>query len=320
MKRFLYKSCAFIFLFAIIILAVCLSMYRWMLANPNKHTLYSHRINVQQSVERLKKKTQPSIIIIGGSGCGFGFISSLLSAHYQMPVVNTGTHAGLGLRLQVLLVSPYVSQGDIVLVIPEYHQFTNTFYGDETAWCIMTATMQDAMDSISWKQYIYLSKYFFTAIKETLSLYKTPLPNVNDSINSTSPYSSLSLNEYGDVTMYEYRLHKDIPMPQNTHHNINKDAVSFLKEFREHCHQESATFLLFPPTYHEEAYEIDKDFINEVEQLLYVENIPYPVDTRRYAFPDSLFYDTNYHLTYDGCLIRTQMIINDVDSLLVGKR
>lgn len=318
MRRFLYKSCAFIFVFAIILLAVCFSMYRWMLANPNNYVPYTH--NVQQSVERLKKKTKPSIIIIGGSGCGFGFISPLLSAHYQMPVVNTGTHAGLGLRLQVLLVKPYVKSGDIVLVIPEYAQFTKAFYGSDVTWRIMTATMQDAMDSISCKQYLYLSKYFFTGFKEAWSSYKAPLPNVNDSINSTSPYSSLSLNEYGDVTLYEYRLHEDIPIPQHTHHNINKDAVSFLKEFREHCHQESATFLLFPPTYHEEAYEIDKDFINEVGQLLDVENIPYSVDTRRYAFPDSLFYDTNYHLTYDGCLIRTQMIINDVDSLLVGKR
>ncbi|MGN0235587.1 MAG: hypothetical protein ACI4BD_04640 [Paludibacteraceae bacterium] len=316
MSKFLYKSSAFIIVLAIVLLITCFRMYQWMLANPNRYTIHSHEINVEQSIEKLKKKTTPSIIIIGGSGCGFGFISPLLSKHYQMPVINTGTHAGLGLRLQVLLVKSYVEQGDIVLVIPEYLQFTNQFYGDETAWRIMTATMQDAMDSISCKQYMYLSKYFFTAIKETWDfLY-------NDSINSTSPYSSHSLNEYGDVTLYEYRLHKDISMPKNTtpQHNINKDVVSFLKEFREHCHQESATFLLFPPTYHEDAYEIDKDFINEIEKLLDVENIPYPVDTKRYAFPDSLFYDTNYHLTYDGCLIRTQMIINDVDSLLLGQR
>lgn len=318
MKKYLFKLSLFISILIVCLLAVCYGMYQWMLTNPNQYTLFSHEINVRQSVERLKKKTSPSIIIIGGSGCGFGFISPLLSSYYKMPVINTGTHAGLGLRLQVLLIKPYVKQGDIVLVIPEYSQFSDTFYGSETTWRIMTATMQEEMDSISIKQYLYLSKYFFTAFKEACEAHNVPSHNVDDS----NPYSYRSLNEYGDVTFYEYRLHKEIPMPKERaksiahKKSINRETLSFLKDFREYCQHQSAMFLLFPPTYREESFEMEKDYIQRIKNELYNENIPYVVEPYRYVFPDTLFYDTDYHLTYEGCFVRTKMIIEDMDYAL----
>ena len=322
MKKYLFKLSLFISILIVCLLVVCYGMYQWMLTNPNQYTLFSHEINVRQSVERLKKKTSPSIIIIGGSGCGSGFISPLLSSYYKMPVINTGTHAGLGLRLQVLLIKPYVKQGDIVLVIPEYSQFSDTFYGPETTWRIMTATMQEEMDSISIKQYLYLSKYFFTAFKEAWKAYNAPSPKSDDSNGRHSPYSSHSLNEYGDVTFYEYRLHKDIPMLKERakgmahKKSINRETLSLLTDFREYCQCQSAMFLLFPPTYREEAFEMEKDYIQRIENVLYKENIPYVVEPKRYEFPDSLFYDSNYHLTYEGCFVRTKMIIEDMDYAL----
>ncbi|MGM9825382.1 MAG: hypothetical protein ACI3Z8_02975 [Paludibacteraceae bacterium] len=308
MKKFLCKSCVFALVFAVALLAACFGLYQLMIAHPNKWALHSHEINVQHSVERLKRKTSPSVIIIGGSGCAFGFISPLLSEHYQMPVINTGTHAGLGLRLQVLLVKPYVKEGDIVLVIPEYEQFTKTFYGSGTAWRIITATIPEAISDISCKQYLYISKYFFTALKDSFSAH-APSP--------TSPYSANSLNEYGDVTFYERRGHRRISIPKkHQQEDIKNEAVSFLKDFQEYCLHQSATFLLFPTAFQEKSYENDKEFIHAIEDKLDEAETPYLVETKRYALPDSLFYDTSHHLTYDGCLVRTQMIIHDVDSCL----
>ena len=34
-----------------------------------------------------------------------------------------------------------------------------------------------------------------------------------------------------------------------------------------------------------------------------------------YELPDSLFYDTDYHLTYEGVIHRTNMLIANIDSL-----
>lgn len=142
MKKFILKLALFWTLFLLVLSCVFYITYVWMLKSPYLTLInHSHEINVKVSLSRLEHKTEPSIIIIGGSGCGFGLISGMLSEYFNMPVINTGTHAGLGLRLQLLLVQPYIKKGDIVIVIPEYMQFTDLFYGDETAWRIMMATL-----------------------------------------------------------------------------------------------------------------------------------------------------------------------------------
>ena len=74
--------------------------------------------------------------------------------------------------------------------------------------------------------------------------------------------------------------------------------------------------ILFPPTYMSQSYENSELFINALSAVLLNNNIPFVTPTERYKYVDSLFYDTDYHLTYEGATLRTQMIIEDIDSIL----
>lgn len=317
MSRFLKKCGILLLMLFVIVMIGAYGMYTWMCTHPNPYTIYSHEVNLRNSLEKLEQKDEPTIVIVAGSGCGFGLYSQLLKEHFNMPVINTGTHAGIGLKLQLALVRPYIHEGDILIVIPEYEQFDHLFYGDETAWRIMTATLIDKMENISLLQYLYLSKYIVTAFKEALEAWQYP-PFTEQESESTSPYSINSLNEYGDVTFYEYRRHKeDIGMNKMKNNVIFQPAIDYLVETKIYVENRKAQMLFFPPAFHEKSFEYNREFIFLLNDKLTKNGIPYVCSPSRYEFPDSLFYDTSYHLTYDGCVQRTQMIINDIDSILL---
>ena len=48
----------------------------------------------------------------------------MIGEHFDMPVCNTGTHADLGLLTQLNICKDYIRNGDIVIIIPEYEQYT----------------------------------------------------------------------------------------------------------------------------------------------------------------------------------------------------
>lgn len=58
---------------------------------PDKYARESHEINVRLSAERLSHIDTTKIVIIGGSGCGFGFNSQLIYNHFHMPIINRHT-------------------------------------------------------------------------------------------------------------------------------------------------------------------------------------------------------------------------------------
>lgn len=75
-------------------------------------------------------------------------------------------------------------------------------------------------------------------------------------------------------------------------------------------------FIIFSPAYHEKDFALNKDAILHISQSLAQNGIPYVASPQKYVMFDSLFYDTVYHLTYEGCSIRTNNIIADLDSII----
>lgn len=62
----------------------------------------------------------PRIIAVGGSGTLFSFDSGMATQRIGRPVVNFGTHAGLGLPYILDRAGRMLRAGDVVLLAPEY--------------------------------------------------------------------------------------------------------------------------------------------------------------------------------------------------------
>ncbi|MDR3129345.1 MAG: hypothetical protein LBU03_03770 [Tannerellaceae bacterium] len=64
------------------------------------------------------------------------------------------------------------------------------------------------------------------------------------------------------------------------------------------------------------SYENIKDELFPLCQTLKVRNIPFVVPVEEFAFADTLFFDTHYHLNDRGIRIRTQKTIDILNKLL----
>ena len=261
----------------------------------------------------MKTIDEPKIVIIGGSGCGFGLCSKMISEYFNKPVCNTGTHAGMGLLTQLSLFKEYICKDDIVVVIPEYSNYiSNRYLGEATNLRILSSTYPIGYKSFSLRQQLYLLQYVPSAFDEAWRTRDVVLEDNN-------PYSMNSLNEYGDVEMYEVRFHLDSLDWSPTKWNnpkLQKNVVIQLQEFYEYCKSQGAIMLLFPPAYKAMSFDANRGYITMIWEALKAAQLPLVSSPERYRMVDTLHYDTEYHLTYDGVLIRTNLLIKDMDSAL----
>lgn len=273
----------------------------------NPYSEASHEINFVNAMSKLDTITVPKIIIIGGSGCGFGIDSKALSEHYDMPVINTGTHAGIGLRLQLEIFKKYISNDDIVLVVPEFSNFSkNYFWGGETTVRIFSSLYPDGYRRCSVIQFLHLltftPKHFFNSIQAGL-----PLPE--------SPYSKYALNEFGDVTNFNVRNHQQLKLYPDLRHR-NPFVRKYLLEYYREVESSGAKMLLLPPSLALSNFENSRLFINHLYEAYASGPEPHFIALPdRYALPDSMYFDSPYHLTYEGVHYRTALMIEDIDSV-----
>ena len=239
------------------------------------------------------------IVLIGGSNVGFGFDSQMLAKTFNMPVFNTGTHAGLGLRLQIELFKDYMNTGDIIVLMPEYQQFYGLFLGDETMVRIV-ASNDFFKKNISLKQLIHSAKYIFPVLN-----------NLEEVTDSTGVYGSCSLNKYGDISLI--RKHEMSPGPQIIKGEFDYNAISYLKTFMADC---PATVILLPQVIQDKAFDMNTDKIKQIDSVLCENGLGYDAEPIRYRFNDILIYDVSGHCTTEGAAIRTQLVIEDMYRIL----
>ena len=60
---------------------------------------------------------------------------------------------------------------------------------------------------------------------------------------------------------------------------------------------------------------MSKSYIDEIASALDGYLVPFEVSPSRYAFNDTLFWNTAYHLSAEGRKLRTDLVIADLDSI-----
>jgi hypothetical protein len=71
----------------------------------------------------LKNVESPRMIFIGGSNLSFGLDSQKIKISLGINPINTGVHAGIGLKYMLDNTIQYIKNGYIIILIPEYHHF-----------------------------------------------------------------------------------------------------------------------------------------------------------------------------------------------------
>lgn len=305
MNKFLIKISLFIIIVALI---VNFSMFYYMFNEKDNWSIHSHEKNYVLSYNRLKAlQDTDKIVIISGSNGGFSLNSEMISEAFHMPVVNTSTHAGIGVRMQFETYKDLLKKGDVIVFIPEYDDNNSRLYGNSTLLRIIGTHMPSSYEKISAKQWLHLYKYIGIHCKECYSHRKT------DNFEN-SPYSEKALNRFGDIDFK--REHQDSIKLYNLCGKMDSELIEYYKYVHTYLYSIGAKCIFLPPTLIESCYNKNKEQIDSVVISLSYSGIPYYASPIRYVFPDSLYFDTPYHMTPSGAKLRTKKVIEDMHKFL----
>ena len=100
---------------------------------------------------------------------------------------------------------------------------------------------------------------------------------------------------------------------------MNPEAMQLLADFQKFVKQKKATMLLLPPVYQSTSFVNQKPLIDKIYQSMKDNRLPVIAMPERYEFPDSLFFDTSYHLILPGIERRSSLLIEDLERALSGE-
>ncbi|SEJ32659.1 hypothetical protein SAMN05216327_108289 [Dyadobacter sp. SG02] len=205
---------------------------------------------------------------------------------------------------------PYVREGDIVLVIPEYNQFyTDLLYGYTELVSILFDVYPDGIQQIDIKQWWHLIPFmpFYAASK--LKLSKLPAATAEVGV-----YDRKAFNSYGDAYLHwtkppaKFKAAKEV----QADNQVNPEAMQLLVDFQQYVEGKKATMILMPPAYQSTSFTNQKPMIDKIQQAIQEKNLPLIAAPERYKLPDSVFYDSNYHLILPGIERRSNLMIEDL--------
>ena len=254
----------------------------------------------------LQSTMSPRIIFVGGSNISFGLNSEMIEDSLNICTINTGIHAGIGLKYMMDNTLQYVEKGDIVVLIPEYIHFYKDYYcGSEELF----RTVFDVNSSKSSLLNIYqilnivslLPKYALSKLKLTEYL------NVKES----DIYSVNSFNRYGDAHAHWGKARQEFRPSGKINTQYNPEVISKIKEFQSAIYKKGAFLLISYPGFQDISYRNNISEINKVEQEIKIEGFKILGTPERYMIPDSMMFNTPYHLNKNGVDYRTNLFIAD---------
>jgi len=268
--------------------------------------------------ENLKKEKSPKIVLVGGSGLAFSMNSETVSQYYNMPVINMGLHGGIGLRFLLEGVKPYMKKNDILVIIPGYSHFYDTYLG-------VGSNLTDVVLNIYPQGFRYLTFQQFSMILSELprysidNLYAAYINGQAFKKHEQKIYARKKFNRYGDMTAHwaeesyineQYSNRKVRPIDAKMMQELEKYILFFQSQ--------GVEVVILPPAIVNTVAQSIKGEIQQVtETLAKNKNRAYQYfHPERYSLPDSLGYDTRYHFLKPGIDIRVQYLIEDLNLFL----
>jgi hypothetical protein len=301
MKRFFKKLSLLGLLFGCAILFFILLITISLHTNRDDYIM-EFFVKKKMLIDKHRQKA-PSIILLGGSNVAYGFNSEMLQDSLNIPVINTGLGAGAGLKFMLDNTSKYLTEGDILIIAPEYnHFFGNDAYGNTDL-----ANLFYIDPSISKGFNIKQVKAFIFGTKNLLRDYLLSLPKIK---NKNLTFKVSDFNQYGDMAGHW-------TMPPRPYEHVSLDDfktvnMSFLDYYEnavEALRNRGVQVVIIPPSLAKTSYKIIEERLTLLFSEFEKRNLNFAIPPQESAYPDSLFFDTHYHLGYEGVLIRTNQLI-----------
>ena len=296
LKIFLFIILALSLILAISILVTYLSFY----VNDN-----SYFKSVYDKHQRLSNLKSPKIIITGGSGCAYGINSKKIEDSTGYNTVNMGVHADFDYRYMLNEIKNSISKNDIVIFIPEYDLAAGDGNGDHELYDMLSCNPQ-SFRYLEFRQYLNFFSFFGkTTLINFRKIFKHP--------DTDRIYYRSAFNKEGDLISHLNRrsLFIDCNFIKGTCNPIYANSfIRFITNFHEFCNSKKAILLYSFPAIAQSTFDsVNANILYDKLRGNKINLIDKPID---YVYCDTLFFNTNYHLTSYGREMRTDKLVKNL--------
>lgn len=265
-------------------------------------------------LERENNISEPKIILMGGSNVAYGIRSDMLEEALGMPVVNMGLHAGLGQTFCMDLARKGIHEGDIVIIMPEWYDFSDGLMDGTLAWLILDNDLT-LLTEVRPLDYKSLVKGFPAYFKRACTYWtKEARKKVDDRKDYNEYGDQIAGREAGNIMEEGYISSEVFPT------TVNDELMAYYNNYNQYVQERGAIMVMASMPIiealvegHEEEAALRQEKVKEA--------VDFPVisDWMDYVYPVEYFYDSNYHLNGRGSFLRTQQLIDDIKRWMEGE-
>ncbi|GHV65482.1 hypothetical protein FACS1894199_06280 [Bacteroidia bacterium] len=208
----------------------------------------------------------------------------------------------------------YIQKGDIVVLASEYTAFYREYdeASDELLRIVVDVNRSN-IKLLSTKQLLNCLPHI---PKFSLSKFN-PIKYVVLTDLSFGVYGVHSFNQYGDAYKHwGLNRNKIIPMASLNNAKLNTEVIQGIKKFQSEVSAKGATLLVSFPVMQDISFKKSSEAIKKIEAQYIKNGFTILGTPERYMVPDSLLFDNTGHSTKEGADYRTQLLIEDLKSVL----
>lgn len=304
MKKFIINVGLF-FLVAVVLPAMLAFMLP---SNPDGF----YKVYVKKA-ERAESLDSPKLLIMGGSDVLHAIDSKLIEKELDINVVNMGLTAALGYDVVVNDALQYTQKGDVVLLSLGVFAGTPDYGGiDEIPTLIDYCPMK--IWSLSWGNFRQLGRGIYCLLKMKMK-YLWFMLKGND-ISQTYNFKEFDENgDYKDVLQTNYER-----TPVNGNAFIGPSQQRFMKSVCERIkimENRGCKVFIIPETIEKETFQSLYPKITLVKSFYEQNGIHYLFSPEESAVPDSMIFNSQYHVNFYGKQFYSNLIVSYLQENLI---
>ncbi|NIG54391.1 hypothetical protein [Chitinophaga sp. Cy-1792] len=253
------------------------------------------------------------VIFAGGSNVAFGLDSKMVEDAIHQPVVNLGLHGGLGLDFILQELEHTVRAGDVVFLSAEYFLESGRYDLDYAAGEFLPEAA-DYYQQDYYTTFKHLVEAKFDQVcynRDKLLLRFKPVVIRERKAELEKVYSRHAFNSYGDVVAHLDLRPDGAPATPLKLQAGYWDGIAKINKANEIISAKGAKLYFLFPTFAQSSYAFNKAVIDQYQATIRADlKVPVVNKPEDFVYPDSLFFDSYYHLTKKTRILRTEKMIS----------
>lgn len=288
--------------------------------NQFENTYYAE---LNSMYKKLKTTEGKKIVFIGNSGVAFGINSNLIETELakskllkDYKVCNFGLYGVLGTQLMLDLSLNYINEGDIVIFMPELNEKLLTLYFNPLdTWYAFENDTSFLNDLPSSYKKPYYCNFYSYAAKRFNYAFK------GEVAKGSGIYSSLNFDENCDLVNGE-RVFNEMNEGYDQNNLLDLNAfkfdekfVQFVNEYFHKIYKKGAMMYYSFAPFNSKSLTSGIETVDKFEEKVN-ETFEFPLlgEFNTHLLKSGWFFDSNYHLNLNGCVLNSILMIEELKS------